>query len=168
MRKIVTVILGISVTVVLFGCGITDKIEEKASEAITEKVLEESAGGDVDVDIDGDTYTIDGENGEKIEIGTSDWPADDFFKEVPQFDSGTIASSIASETGTMIVINDVDADKFSTYYDEIKSAFPLNPVEGKSEGLVSYSGANEAGVAIAIAFTTEDGSVVITASKAAE
>ena len=168
MRKIVTVILSISVTAILFGCGITDKIEEKASEAITEKVLEESAGGDVDVDIDGDTYTIDGENGEKIEIGTSEWPSDDFFKEIPKFDSGTIASSIASETGTMIVINEADAEKFSAYYDEIKSAFPLKPAEGKTEGLVTYTGTNEAGITISISFTTEDGSVLITASKAVQ
>jgi|APHig6443717497_1056834.scaffolds.fasta_scaffold12504_2 hypothetical protein len=168
MKKMCSVVLVLLVSTILFGCGIKEKIEQEASEAITEKVLEKSSGGEVDVDIDGENFAITGEDGEKIEIGATDWPDDEFFKDIPKLDAGSIASTIASDTGTMLVVNDVDADTFSSYYEDIKSAFSQNPVEANYEGLITYSASNENGITISINYTTEDGSVVISASKTTE
>lgn len=168
MKKMFSVVLVLLLSTILFGCGIKEKIEQEASEAITEKVLEKSSGGEVDVDIDGENFSITGEDGEKIEIGATDWPEDEFFKDIPKLDAGNIASTIASDTGTMLVVNEVDADTFSSYYEDIKSAFSQNPVEANFEGLITYSASNENGITISINYTTEDGSVVISASKTTE
>lgn len=60
-----------------FGIGdkVTDQITDKIAEQATEKVLE-SATGTQDVEIEGETVSIEGENGEKLEIGTQELPQD--------------------------------------------------------------------------------------------
>ncbi len=61
MKKILAGLLVLLLVFSLAGCGIKEKLEQKAGEAIVEKILD-SAG--VKADIDGDKLVVKGEDGE--------------------------------------------------------------------------------------------------------
>ena len=61
MKKILVGILTVMLLLLFTACGAKEKIEEKAGEAIAEKIIEEAGGNEVD--IEGDTIKIKGEDG---------------------------------------------------------------------------------------------------------
>ena len=77
------------------GCG---QIVQKATEQAVEQAAEQAGGGNVDLDLDSGTVTVQGEDG-NMAIGSDlalpdNWPAD-----VPPFDGGSLVSVMDSGTG---------------------------------------------------------------------
>jgi hypothetical protein len=98
------------------GCG--KKSEERISEEMTEKMLKETTGKDVDVNIQGKNIKIEGE-GTKAEISeTNVWPPD-MFEGVPQFSAGRIDHVTKSQEGGTRSFNiffaDVSGDALKDY-----------------------------------------------------
>jgi hypothetical protein len=87
------------ITVGLAACG-------AAEEAVTERIVEEASGGDVDIELDGDGQIalIETEDGSLQAVVGGDvpeeWPAD-----VPLFEGGVLGSSqVATSNGETIVM----------------------------------------------------------------
>ncbi len=77
------------------GCG---QIAEQATEQALEQAAEQAGGGNVDLDLDSGTVTVEGEDG-SMAIGSDlalpdFWPAD-----VPPFDGGSLISVVESGEG---------------------------------------------------------------------
>lgn len=80
MKKILIGLLAFVVVFSLTGCGVREKLEKKAEEEFTEKILEEAGAGDVDVD--GEKITIKGESGEEVTFGGGEWPTSELAKSI--------------------------------------------------------------------------------------
>jgi hypothetical protein len=157
MRKL-SILMAVLITgLMLSGCGVKEKLQEKAAEAITEKML----GGNVD--IKGDSVTIKGESGEAVTFGGSEWPDS---KLVPEFKKGTVSSTMVSGKGFVVVVEDVDKGDAEDYRDEIKKDFTEESFEMNNEGGFMYSGKNGDGVTAAVQYA--DGSMTVTVSPPEE
>jgi hypothetical protein len=102
--------------VVFSGCG--KKSEERTAEKMTEKILKESTGKDMKVNIEGKNIKIEGE-GSKAEISEANaWPAD-MFEAVPKFSGGKIDRVTRTQEGTTQNFNlffvDVQEDAVKGY-----------------------------------------------------
>ena len=78
------------------ACG---QIAEKATEQAIEQAAEQAGGGNVDLDLDSGTVTVEGEDG-NMAIGSDlalpdTWPAD-----VPAYDGGSLVSVMDSGNGS--------------------------------------------------------------------
>ena len=153
---------------VLTGCGIREKLEKKAGEVIAEKIVEEVAGGDVDVDIDGDKVVIEGEDGEELAIGGSEWPKSGAVENIPEYKSGKVDSVIETKRSAQLEILETDKEYFEEYIEGIKDEFDTEQYESKSSDSITYSGKNDDGVSVLFVFTEEDESCFITVSEPAE
>jgi len=156
-----TLLVGVLVT----GCGIREKIEKKAGEAIGEKMVEEMAGDDVDVDIDGDKVVIKGEDGEELAIGGSEWPDSGAIENIPKYKSGKVESVIETKKSAQLEITETDKEYFEEYIDGIKDEFDTEQYESNSSDNITYSGKNDDGVSVLFVFTLEDESCFITVSE---
>lgn len=96
-------------TTMLAGCG--EDAAEKAAERSVEKAIEDNAGKDgedVDVDIDGEKVTIEGED------GTTTWGGTDRPESLPEdfpLPDGKITYAMDSPDGAMVSIEVDDADE---------------------------------------------------------
>lgn len=146
----------------LAGCGIKEKLEKKAGEKIAEKLV-----GDK-VDIDGDKVVIEGEDGEELEIGGSEWPDSGPIENIPKYKSGEVESVIQTKKSAQLNIVDSDQEYFEEYIDDIKDEFDTEQYENKSSDSITYSGKNDDGVAVLFVFSKDDDSCFITVSESAE
>jgi len=93
----------------LGGCGgdsAGDRAGDEIGEELAEQAIEDSGGEDVDVDIDGDEVTIEGEDG-TVKVGTGDVP-DGFPGELTIVD-GDVVSSVDTPDGAMVTVAVDDA-----------------------------------------------------------
>lgn len=157
MKKILIYLLMAILVLSFVGCGVQEKIGEEIAEGIIE------GEGDVDVDINGDKITIEGEDGEKLVIGGTEWPKADLAKEVPKFEKGDVISVMETEESVSIVLENVKKDDFMNYLETIKSDFSEEAYEINAEGTVSYGAQNGQGIGVNIYYTEE--SVGITVVK---
>ena len=142
MKKTVSVMLLCILIVSLAGCGMGEKAEEKAAEEMVEDIFNENG---VDVDIDGDNMTIKGEDGQEVTIGEK-WPDSELGKNIPEFKKGRVDGVIESPESIMISMFEVKQEDAAAYIEECKPDFPLDNTEMSAEGMISWSGANEAGL----------------------
>ncbi len=140
MKKAVIWILLVLLVLSLVGCGVKEKIGEKAGEALTEKILEES--GAENVDIDGDTVTITGEDGEEMVFGQTEWPSSDLAKSIPEFKDGKIVTLMEMSDSVYIVLEEVDAKDAAEYMEELKKDFTEDTYEMNSADGAQYMGSN--------------------------
>lgn len=162
MKQIVSVMLVCILIFSLAGCGIGKKVEEKAAETLTEKALKENG---VDVDIDGDNLTIKGEDGQDVTVGRK-WPDSELGKSIPKFEKGRIDGTVETPASLMITLYEVKQEDAAAYIRENKPNFPLNNSEMNAEGMISWGGANNAGLRLSL--THQDDSFSITLAKAKE
>ncbi len=153
--KILIMIVLLSL-LLLTGCG---KMEEK----IAEKVIEQAVGNDADIDLDGDEVTIKTKEG-NVTFGSTQWPASELSKKIPEFKKGKIVSVMNSEAYLMVIIEEVEEKDFMDYYEGIKGKFNKESYETKSEDMIAYMGKNEDGISIMASYSTEDSTVSITGS----
>ena len=159
MKQIVSVMLVCILIFSLAGCGIGKKAEEKGAEALAEKALMENG---VDVDIDGDTMTIKGADGQEVAIGEK-WPDSELGKSIPKFEKGRIDGVVESPKSLMITLYEVKQEDAAAYIEECKPKFPLDNTEMNAEGTISWGGSNKAGLKVAL--THSDDWLSITLGK---
>lgn len=153
MKKVLICLITIVLLLSFTGCGIKDKLEEKAGEALTEKIMEESSGGDVD--IDGDKVTIKGEDGEEWTMGETEWPTSELSESIPEFKEGKVTSVINSDGALWITVESVKATDATAYFDEVKEEFTQETAEMSADDLISFSGKNNEGVGVSLIYSEE-------------
>lgn len=159
MKRFLVVLLALLLTFSLMGCGAKEKLEKKAGEALTEKIIEEMGGGDVDVD-DGQV-TFKGDDGESVTFGGTQWPTSELAKKIPKFEGGTIVSVMESKEGIMIGLEDVDKDDFDKYYESIKKDFPEEGYEYLTANDVTYGGKDSQGLGIQLYYIERTLSIIL-------
>jgi len=162
MKKgLIWIILLVSI-LALAGCGSKEALEEKAGEALAEKIIGDAIGGNIDVD--GDKVTIKGEDGQEVTFGTTEWPKSDLIKNIPKFEDGTIASVMDSKDSVWINFEQVKKDDFEKYLDKIKNDYTEEAYEINSDGNLTYSASNSEGIIVQIYYVDE--TLTITVIKA--
>lgn len=147
MKRILSAVLIGMLVFSLTGCGIGKKAEDKAAEALAEKVLEKS---DVkDVNIDGDKMTMKGADGQEVTI-SKEWPTSELGKSIPKFTKGRIDGTVETPKSLMLTLYEVKQEDAAAYIKENKPNFPLDNTEMSAEGMISWGGANEAGLRLAL------------------
>lgn len=161
MEKLIGCFLIFILLLSLAGCGVKEKLEQKAGEALAENALEDAGGGDVD--IDGDTVTITGENGEKLTAGGSEWPKSELAKSVSEFKEGKITAVLDSSDYVMVTMESVKEADALAYFETVKEEFTQEPFEVNVDGSISFGAKNADGICVTLQYTEE--TLTITVSK---
>lgn len=159
MKRLFIGLLALVLAFALIGCGAKEKLEEKAAEKIVEAV----GGGDVD--IDGDKVTIQGENGEEVTFGNTQWPTSELMKSIPEYKDGEISAVMDSADYVMISLESVKEEEVAEYFQTIKETFMQDVFEMNAEDMTSFSGKNDAGVGIALMYSSEALTITVTAPQ---
>lgn len=167
MKKAGIVLVVTLLSFLVTGCGIKEKIEQKAAEKITEKVMEQAlSDGDTKVDIDGDTFTVKGENGASFTLGGTQWPDIEY---LPEFKKGQIISSTNDGEGNvMIIIEDVEQQDYQDYLEKIKKDFTEETNEMQVEEYLLFEGKNAAGAVVLVQYFKSDNSLSIIGNRKSE
>lgn len=86
MKKYLIGFLVLVLAMALAGCGAKEKLEQKAAEALVEKVMEKSGSGDVD--IDGDKVTVKGRTDKNLLSAAVNGPHRIWLKPFPNSRTG--------------------------------------------------------------------------------
>lgn len=148
---------------ILPGCGAAKaKVEQKASE----KILEQMAGGEVDVDLDGDQITLKGKDGEEFSMGSTKWPNSELAKLIPELKKGKVTTVMESKEGVFIVVDEIEIADYETYKELIKKDFAEDSYEMNGQDSNSYGASNTAGDTVLLQYGQNN--LTITVAKAAE
>lgn len=166
MKRILAYLLVCSCLMVsilpLSGCN----IKKKAEKAISEKIVEKALGDNVD--IDGDTLIIKGENGEEATIGGGKWPDSELAKKIPEFMKGKIISSVTEDNTFMVFLEEVKSGDFDVYLEEIKKVYSQDVYESRTEEMITYGGKDGDQTNVAVNFVIKEGTMGITITKEAQ
>lgn len=150
MKKALILLLAFLLVASLAGCGIRQKIEKKMAEAVAEKVL-----GDVDIEMEGDSFTIKGESGEEFTFGGSEWPTSDLAKKIPKLKDGKVDSVFDMQVSLMISMLEVPEKSFKDYLEEVKKDFPQELYTMESDGSKHFAFANEDGLSVFLSYGSD-------------
>lgn len=165
MKKVSILVAALFLITALAGCGALEKAEEKASE----KVLEEAMGGDVKVDIDGDKYTYEDNEGNRTEFGGTEWPTDEAAAFIPKFNKGTITASSLVSNVYLVEFEEVKQADYDSYLQEIKDAgFTEQALMMDAEGYYQYQAGDSNGNYITLSYEAEKKGLQIMGSAAAK
>ena len=163
MKNKFTVLLVLILVVVLAASGCTrQKISEKIVENIVEKVAENESGENVDIDINEDGFSISSDEGNMRISGGEDlsWP-EDIPDSIPEF-KGKIYSSMASDDGFMVSINEVNLDEFGAYTGTLESKGFNNESTFESQGTFMKQYVKDE-IAISVSYSEEAKTLTIIA-----
>ncbi len=146
----------------LSGCNIKKKVTEAATEKIVEKAL-----GDK-VDIDGDTVTIKGDEGEEMTIGGGEWPDSELAKKIPKFTKGTVVTAVTEADSMMVFLEKVEEGDFESYLEQIKKTYSQDPYESRTDEMVIYGGNDGDQITVALNFVSGEGALGITVTREAQ
>lgn len=132
LKRCIAVLLGVVLILSLTGCGARKKFEDKLTEKITEGIIEKVAGEDVDIDLDDGKINVKDKDGTEWSIGGGEWPKGKAAGLIPEFNKGKIESVIETTEGCMIYIVEVDQKDYEQYMEQLQSA-------GYTEDVVNYS-----------------------------
>lgn len=122
LRKSTVLLLILLLILPLFsGCSFKKSLEDKVAEKITEGILEKVTGDEADIELDGDNITIKGDDGSELTLGSEEWPKGKAIDLIPEFKNGTISSTMNSDTACVINLKDVEQEDFESYMEEVKS-----------------------------------------------
>lgn len=116
-------LLGLLVAALMFAVTGCSAVEDKIGEEVGEEIAGAAIGGDVEVE--DDSVTVSGDDGDvTITGGGSEMPAD-FPEEFPLYKDADLdsASSIAGGDGTSFYLNLVSKDSADKVYDSVKADF---------------------------------------------
>ena len=159
MKKILIYLLTFMLLISFTGCCAKEKLEEK----VAEKVFEETGGGDLD--IDGDKVTIKGDNGETVTFGDSKWPTSELAKNIPEFKDGAVNGVMETADSIVITLESVQEEDVPPYWETIKKDFPKDVYEMDSAGFSTFSGSNDEGLTVSLAYMSETLTITITAPQ---
>lgn len=163
MKKLIAILTALLLVAAMAGCGTSERAQEKAAE----EALEEAIGGDVNVDIDGDKYIYEDEEGNKIEIGGNEWSSSDVAKLIPKFDKGTVVSVVDMEDGCIIDIDDVEKSDFEDYLQKVKNAgFTHDSYVVTDENGTMYMASAENGDSVILGYSVNESHLQISISDA--
>lgn len=152
MKKIMLILTALLVVTALAGCGASEKVQEKAAE----KAIEDAIGGKANVDIDGDKYTFEDNDGNKIEVGSNEWPTGEAADVIPKLDKGTITSVVNTAGNCVIDIDEVEKSDFDEYLQAIKDAgFTKNAAELKDANGLMYQATTDNGKTMLVSYSFE-------------
>ena len=123
----------------------------------------EKALGDK-VDIDGDTMTVKGDDGEKVTIGGK-WPDSKLAKKIPEFKKGNVVSSMETNEGVTISLENVKAKDAKPYIEKIKKEYSKDSSEYETDGTLIYSGFGDDNIEVSICYAEKDETFFITIAK---
>ncbi|HZJ58140.1 MAG TPA: DUF6591 domain-containing protein [Clostridia bacterium] len=139
LRKLIILSICIAVLLSFVGCGYKRKVEEKLANKITEGILDKVAGNNTNVNIEDDKITIEGEDGSKLAIGSSEWPEGKAADLIPEFKRGKIASTMDMGASCTIIVDDVERKDFDEYLQVIKDkGYTKDSMDMSTEELISY------------------------------
>lgn len=129
------IVIALAGGVTLVGCG-------QMAESATEKLIEEAAGGDVNIDVEGDGVTIEGEDGGFAVGGDlslpENWPA-----EIPTYGGGSLVMvSVDSASGGATAVWSTDEsvdDAAASIRGAVEGAGYAIDSESQMEGLRAFS-----------------------------
>lgn len=159
MKKSLLLIFILIFTLTAVGCGAKEKVEEK----IAEQVIQSATG--VEVDINDEEVTIEGEDGQEVTIGGTEWPDSDMAKKIPEFKEGKVSSVVNSAENVMIVIEEVEKKDVLKYAENFIDTYTYNTFIIKSQDGVTYSGSNNEGLSVSLGYTENDKSLLISAAQ---
>ena len=170
MKKIVVLVITLTLLMTFTACGATQKVEEKAEEKAVESVIKNVTGGDADVDIEGDKYSVNYGDGNKVEVGANEWPTGESVEKLPKLDKGKIESSVTLGKSCVISIVDLDKKDFEEYFQKVKDAgFTEDAFDICSdEKLVQYQAGSTDGKFITISYEVEIKALTIMVSSEEE
>lgn len=135
ITRLATVVVIATLPLSLAACGSSQKSSEKAAE----EMLEQGAGGDVDVDVsnDGESVTIKGDDGSTYSSGKSVTLPSSFPSTVPT-PSGKLITAV-TESGSFTLAYEVDdfAKEMISYADSMSAAGYSVDVEYTTSEMVS-------------------------------
>lgn len=170
MKKIIVLVITLTLFVTFTACGATQKVEDKAQEKAVESVIKNVTGGDADVDIEGDKYSVNYGDGNKVEVGANEWPTGESVEKLPKLDKGKIESSVTLGKSCIISIVDLDKSDFEEYFQKVKDAgFTEDAFDICSdEKLVQYQAGSKDGKFITISYEVETKALTIMVSSEEE
>ena len=138
MKRLMTVVIVLVLSVAATGCA---KAAEKVSENLAEKALEESGGGNVDIQQSGDETVIKVETDEgTMVLGGGEIPAD---MTVPVPDGGDVTNSISAPDGMTVSLAypKGDFDDIVKFYEDWTGSgdFQKNSFSTESDGTTIQS-----------------------------
>lgn len=155
MKRSICCLLAVLLLTALAGCGVKEKIAEKAAEEFIEGI----GGGQVD--IDGDEVIIKGENGEEFTVGSGEWPDSEISREVPKFTKGEITSVLDVGNGFMVTVESVDESDYEAYLEDIKKDFTVDSYETNAEDYRAYGGSTSEGVNVQLTYSGNAVSITV-------
>lgn len=165
MKKTAWVIaLALILILVLAGCG-KEKAAEKVDEAAQEAVINNALDGEAEVDIDGDKYTIEDSEGNKVTVGGTEWPEGAAADLLPKFDKGDMTVGVVTDQLCSIEFENVEKEDFQAYWEDVKNAgFTQQAVEATIDSTVSYQGYLDDKQAIYLTYDESTKSMVVMAT----
>ncbi|MGI6404011.1 MAG: DUF6591 domain-containing protein [Oscillospiraceae bacterium] len=154
MKKVLIGALILLLALSTAGCGVKKKLEQKAGEALVEKILG-TAG--VDADIEGDQVVFKGDDGQELTIGSGKWPSSDLAKSIPEFKGGNIVTMMEAEDSLYIMIEEISDQDFSDYLEEIKDMFTEETYEMSTKTGMMYGAENGEGLGIMLTYEKDSG-----------
>lgn len=164
MKRTIVWVLAVLMAFPLCGCGIGERIREKAGEDIAEDIIEDYTSADVE--ISGDEVTIEDEEGNSYSYGGTDWPTSNLAGCIPLFTGGTITAVMDSEESVFISLEGVTQEDYEAYLSTIKGDYAVNAFEANSEGYSSYGASNDDGISVSLIYSEEE--LAITVYKEAQ
>lgn len=152
----------IIIVMALSGCG---AVSSKIGDEIGEKIIENAAGDDVDVEVEDDKITIQDNEGNSTVIdssGSQPWP-DSLPDDLPVFD-GNIVGSMNIQGAIMLTIEDVDAEDAADYIKEVKKAGYEQQMETNAQGSL-YGIYQKDNAMVTITYTDDESVMTITYAK---
>ena len=134
---------------------------------LIENAIKKETGQDIKIDADGDSLTVQGKDGESIEISSGEdtkWPADKMGN-LPEI-KGKITTSIATDKGCVVSLDDVSRGEAEAYIEKLKKMNLSNVFETTTDSIIGYSG-NDGEQQITFTYSGDDkkGSVVLSYSN---
>jgi len=156
-KRIIALLLAAVMLLALSACGIKKKINEKISEKITEGVLNKIAGDDAKVDLDEGGLTIKGEDGQEISFGSTKWPKGKAADLIPEFKKGKIITTVNTDEGCSIMLEEVEEDDFKDYFEKIKEkGFTKDPYEASNDKVFVYVASSDDKKIISLRYGFDD------------
>jgi hypothetical protein len=148
------------------ACSLTacKSLSETAAEKAGEKIFEHATGGNID--IDGDTVTIKGDDGSNVTLGATEWPKDKIGKEIPELKDGTVTYVVNSDALCMIIVEKIKKNEYEDYLAKVKKAgFTHNEINYSDAALQSISADNGQGISFQLTYNAETEEINITVGK---
>lgn len=121
-KRAAALLAALALTLALTGCNAAQKAQEKAAEEAAEAALGGAAGSGVTVDINGDQYTYEDAEGNKLVVGGSEWPAGGAADLLPRCGTGTVTSVVSAEGTCLIDLDGITEADYTAYVQSLQGA----------------------------------------------